>query len=178
MLRPVHRNHQGARVNVCEVLRYSDRVPLIPRMVAEELAAEYRWLSELFRAAEIVQQIPGGMAYRYEESGDGMEELITECGRNGVFCVLAACLDRLNVPELMAQVPGGRKFRREGIPAAIRKVIDERDRNGRLNVVAECLDRLLVVPTIEEYRVEEADDEEAEDEEAEDEEAEDEEDIE
>jgi hypothetical protein len=165
MLRPVDRSHQGARVNVCEVLRYSDRVPLIPRMVAEELAAEYRWLSELFRAAEIMQQIPGGMAYRYEELDDGMEALIHECSRNGVFCVLAACFDRLNVPELMAQVPGGRKFRREGIPAAIRKVIDQRDRNDRLNVVAECLDRLLVGPTIEEYAVDEADDEEAEDQE-------------
>ncbi len=162
MLRPVHRNHQGARVNVCELLRYSDRVPLIPRMVAEELATEYRWLSELFRAAEIMQQIPGGMTYRYEESSDGVEELIGECKRNGVFCVLAACFDRLNVPELMEQVPGGRKFRREGIPAAIRQVIDERDRNERLNVVAECLDRLLVMPTIADYGVDDEDDEEPE----------------
>ncbi len=167
MLRPIYRNYQGARVNVCELLRYSDRVPLIPRMVAEELTAEYRWLAELFRAAEIMQQIPGGMTYRYEESSDGMEELIGECKRNGVFCVLAATFDRLNVPELMEQVPGGRKFRREGIPAAIRKVIDERDRNGRLNVVAECLDRLLVMPTIEEYGVDEADDDEVDEDEEE-----------
>ena len=165
MLRAICRDHQGARVNVCEVLRYSDRVPLIPRMVAEELAAEYRWLAELFRAAEIMQQIPGGMAYCFEESTDGMDELVGEYERNSVFCVLAACLDRLNVPELMEQVPGGRKFRREGIPGAVRKVIEERDRNGRLNVVAECLDRLLVLPTIEEYGVDGDDEEEAEDDE-------------
>ena len=167
MLRPTLRTHQGARVNVSELLRFNDRLPLVPRMVMEELATEYRWLAELFRAVEIMQQIPGGMAYLYEESSDEMEELISECDRNTVFCVLAACLDRLNVPELMEQVPGRRTFRPRGIPGAIRKVIEKRDRNGRLNVVAECLDRLLVKPTMEIYGVDcEADDEESDDDDA------------
>ncbi len=147
-------------------VRSAEDLPAALQFWMAYLARDLLRLGVFFRAAALMQQLPGGARYRYvihddvddkaPPEEDDPREWVRGAGRETVLNVLAECLRRLGAASVMKQVPGGKDYEREELSAEWKEYLDRQAKikHGLLNVIGECLDELIVRPGLDEIDAE------------------------
>lgn len=147
-------------------VRSVENLPATLQFWMAYLARDLLRLGVFFRAAALMQQLPGGARYRsvvYDDLDDNApnededpRRWVRHADRCTTFNVLGECLRRLGAAGVMKQIPGGKDYEREELSAEWKEYLDRQAKIkcGLLNVIAECLDELIVRPGMAEIDAE------------------------
>jgi len=156
----------GNLVAFFTAVRSSEDLPSVLQFWMAYVARDLLRLGVFFRAAALMQQLPGGACYRpvpYDDNDDNAPDededpwqWVGRADRDTAFNVLAECLRRLGAAGVMNQIPGGKDYQREELSAEWKEYLDRHGKikHGLLNVIAQCLDELVVQPGMEEIDAE------------------------
>ncbi len=152
MLEPVHHQEGDKEYQVCNLVHFSDKLPIVFRARMKQLEEISHWLGGYFDAVAILLQIPGAADYEWVDADeDELIEFLWSANHGALFSVLVEALKHLGCEKLIDQVPGADSYTTRKMPVKLQINLAKRNRNEMLNVVTLCLDRIMVIPALSEW---------------------------